>query len=645
MNSIQDRVRALRSINTQIEVFSSFKVETDKLCDSLLNLLEQKTQTQESINELRRDSKWLKEISRKDGIYINTNTELVGEKHFLSLDYLKALGSAQDAEIERILVKMNQALEDKLGLCVESAFKLKSVLNCEDVNGMNEDFKKMNINTNVKQTEEPKSLKKLRDSNCEPTEVHSKSKKKSKSKKATGGLAGNKGGSTTEAGKKSKVNPPGNNGSGKLSKNEGYLGVSGLNAETIKDWSTQTFAFFVHEYLGYLRLIHHVYPLSTESGPISGAGNVTLSYLEFGSDGAVTISSLEDSEKGKIKVSSLGDFNKHRIEINSSSINPIDIVSFCEQWKVGKSFDVELEKDIKREMTLSEKASTSSISTGSKRTAALTNFFQKKDEPKNKTTKLSTQTKSEDKEKISQDNDGSLEGRTMGEDWYKILHDEFKKPYFIKLKTFLEQEKNAKKTIYPPESDVYTWSRLTKFNDIKVYCNANLTGRKHCIDPYHNVNQAHGLAFSVRKGVAIPPSLRNMYKTLQTDYPDEFKTLPQHGYLEGWSKQGVLLLNATLTVEAHKANSHSGKGWEIFTDAVIRAISDKLSNVVFLLWGAYAQKKAQGIINLKKHLVLKTVHPSPLSAHNGFFTCKHFKLANEYLEKNNKPQIKWEQLP
>ena len=160
-------------------------------------------------------------------------------------------------------------------------------------------------------------------------------------------------------------------------------------------------------------------------------------------------------------------------------------------------------------------------------------------------------------------------------------------------------------------------------------------------DPYHNVNQAHGLAFSVKKGVDKPPSLINIFKEVKNDYPDF--VIPNHGDLTGWAKQGVLLLNACLTVRAHNANSHSNHGWEQFTDSVIKYLNQKLEKRVFLLWGNYDQKKGS-FINQKKHLVLKTVHPSPLSASRGFLGCSHFKKANEYLAKNNLPKVDWTKL-
>lgn len=226
-----------------------------------------------------------------------------------------------------------------------------------------------------------------------------------------------------------------------------------------------------------------------------------------------------------------------------------------------------------------------------------------------------------------------LEIRTMHYEWLKVLAPELTKPYFLKLKRFLKAEQAAKKTIFPPLDQIYSWSHYTLPSQVKVV----ILGQ----DPYHNFNQAHGLCFSVVKGVKPPPSLVNMYKALKIDYPD-FKT-PDHGYLENWAKQGVLMLNASLTVQAHLANSHSGKGWEQFTDAIIKYLNEKKSSIVFVLWGSYAQKKGSSI-NKTKHHVLKGVHPSPLSAHKGFFECGHFKKANEYLKDQGRGEIDWNTL-
>ncbi|KAI8143861.1 uracil-DNA glycosylase-like protein [Fennellomyces sp. T-0311] len=223
-----------------------------------------------------------------------------------------------------------------------------------------------------------------------------------------------------------------------------------------------------------------------------------------------------------------------------------------------------------------------------------------------------------------------LELTTMHYDWLKVLKAEVTKPYFIALKKFIKGEMAEKKTIYPPGKQIYSWSNLTPPSQVKVV----IIGQ----DPYHGVNQAHGLCFSVVKGVAIPPSLTNIYKALQKDYPD-FK-VPKHGFLEKWAQQGVLLLNTSLTVRAAAPGSHSNKGWENLTDAVINHINEKKAHVVFMLWGSHAHSKGSKI-NKSKHLVLKSVHPSPLSAYRGFFDCGHFKKANEYLLQNARDPIDW----
>ncbi|RDD40527.1 Uracil-DNA glycosylase [Trichoplax sp. H2] len=219
----------------------------------------------------------------------------------------------------------------------------------------------------------------------------------------------------------------------------------------------------------------------------------------------------------------------------------------------------------------------------------------------------------------------------IGSSWKKVLDSEINQPYCRKLLDFVEQERKSA-TIYPPENQVFTWTQMCTIEEIKVV----ILGQ----DPYHGPKQAHGLCFSVQKGVAIPPSLRNMYKELEQDIP-EFQA-PSHGDLTEWAKQGVLLLNACLTVRAGQPNSHKDKGWEKLTDAVIKWLSKNSRHIAFLLWGAYAQKKGASI-SKDKHLILKCAHPSPLSA-TRFFGCRHFSKANEYLTKNGRKPIDWAKL-
>ena len=214
--------------------------------------------------------------------------------------------------------------------------------------------------------------------------------------------------------------------------------------------------------------------------------------------------------------------------------------------------------------------------------------------------------------------------------WLSVLENEFEKDYMISLKSFLKDEKEKGAIVYPKNADIFNALNTTPFDQVKVV----ILGQ----DPYHGTGQAHGLSFSVQKGVAIPPSLKNIYKELETDI-DGFQT-PGHGNLTHWAKQGVLLLNATLTVRASEAGSHQNRGWEIFTDEIIRAISEKSKHVVFLLWGKYAQQKA-ALIDQKKHYVLTAAHPSPFSAYNGFFGSKHFSKANQLLVQNNLTPIDW----
>lgn len=217
----------------------------------------------------------------------------------------------------------------------------------------------------------------------------------------------------------------------------------------------------------------------------------------------------------------------------------------------------------------------------------------------------------------------------LGSTWKRALCAEFTKPYYQKLQSFLTEERKSH-TIYPPEADVFSWSTLCRADEIKVV----IIGQ----DPYHGPNQAHGLCFSVRKGVALPPSLVNIYKEL--DRSVESFTPPGHGDLSTWAQQGVLLLNNVLTVRAHSANSHQGKGWESFTDAVITWLNKNHSGVVFLLWGRNAQSKCKSI-DKRKHHILTAVHPSPLSAHRGFIGCNHFVQANDLLRKQGKSPIEW----
>jgi uracil-DNA glycosylase len=215
--------------------------------------------------------------------------------------------------------------------------------------------------------------------------------------------------------------------------------------------------------------------------------------------------------------------------------------------------------------------------------------------------------------------------------WQKALGQEFEKDYMKSLKAFLLKEKENGATVYPKNSDIFNAFNHTPLDQVKVV----IIGQ----DPYHGPGQAHGLAFSVQKGVAVPPSLRNMYKELHSDIPG-FQ-IPSHGSLMQWADRGVLLLNATLTVRAHEAGSHQGKGWEKFTDQAIRTLSEKKQGLVFLLWGRFAQNKSV-LIDETKHTILKAAHPSPLSAHNGFFGCKHFSKSNEILVANGLQPIDWQ---
>ncbi|WP_316794602.1 uracil-DNA glycosylase [Pedobacter frigoris] len=220
---------------------------------------------------------------------------------------------------------------------------------------------------------------------------------------------------------------------------------------------------------------------------------------------------------------------------------------------------------------------------------------------------------------------------TLEKSWLDALGDEFEKDYMKQLKSFLLEEKQNGANIYPKGPDIFNALNHTPFDKVEVV----ILGQ----DPYHGPGQAHGLSFSVQKGVTVPPSLKNIYKELNDDI-EEFK-VPGHGNLTKWADEGVLLLNATLTVRAHEAGSHQGKGWEIFTDKVISTLSEKRKGLIFLLWGKYAQNKAV-LIDETKHTVLKAAHPSPFSAYNGFLGCKHFSKANEILIKQGQKPIDWQ---
>ena len=213
--------------------------------------------------------------------------------------------------------------------------------------------------------------------------------------------------------------------------------------------------------------------------------------------------------------------------------------------------------------------------------------------------------------------------------WKNRIGMEFEQEYMQKLRQFLIEEKQAGKIIYPEGKDIFNSMNLLSYEDIKVV----IIGQ----DPYHGPGQAHGLCFSVKPGVKPPPSLVNIFKEIHQDLGIP---ISRHGYLKSWAEQGVLLLNSVLTVEKNKAGSHQGKGWELFTDAIIKSINSEHTGVVFFLWGSYAQKKGK-IIDKDRHLVLQSVHPSPLSAHRGFFGKQHFSKANDYLQRQDKAVIDW----
>ena len=216
----------------------------------------------------------------------------------------------------------------------------------------------------------------------------------------------------------------------------------------------------------------------------------------------------------------------------------------------------------------------------------------------------------------------------IGNDWDEILAEEFKKDYYLQLRQFLKNEYSTR-TVYPDMYDIFNALKTTPREKIK----AVILGQ----DPYHEPDQAHGMCFSVKPGVPAPPSLQNIFKELQDDLGC---SIPQDGYLMKWAEQGVLLLNATLTVREHLAGSHQRRGWEQFTDAVIRIVSQEKEHVAFILWGSYAQSKAP-FIDSSKHLILKSTHPSPLSAHRGFFGNHHFSLTNHFLQQHGITPIQW----
>lgn len=217
----------------------------------------------------------------------------------------------------------------------------------------------------------------------------------------------------------------------------------------------------------------------------------------------------------------------------------------------------------------------------------------------------------------------------LGNSWDEILKDEFEKEYYQKIRKFLIYEYNHYR-IYPDMYNIFNALKMADYNDIKVV----IIGQ----DPYHEEGQAHGLCFSVQKGIKTPPSLVNIYKELNTDLGCY---IPNNGFLEKWAKQGVLLLNNVLTVRQGMANSHKSCGWEIFTDKVIEELNKREKPIVFMFWGANAKKK-EALVTNKKHYILKSAHPSPLSAFNGFFGCKHFSKANEFLKANNLEEIDWQ---
>ncbi len=217
----------------------------------------------------------------------------------------------------------------------------------------------------------------------------------------------------------------------------------------------------------------------------------------------------------------------------------------------------------------------------------------------------------------------------LGNDWDEILQEEFQKEYYLKIRSFLKDAYQRKK-VFPDMHDIFNALKYTGYRNTKVV----LLGQ----DPYHGDGQAHGLSFSVKPGVPVPPSLKNMYKELQSDLG---LRIPNHGYLVKWAEQGVLLLNASLTVEAYQANSHQNIGWQLLTDEIIRKLNERQEPVIFLLWGGNAKRK-EGLITNPQHYILKAAHPSPLSAYNGFFGCKHFSQTNEILRSIGEQPIDWQ---
>ncbi|WP_198341873.1 uracil-DNA glycosylase [Oceanisphaera avium] len=215
--------------------------------------------------------------------------------------------------------------------------------------------------------------------------------------------------------------------------------------------------------------------------------------------------------------------------------------------------------------------------------------------------------------------------------WQQLIEQEQQKPYLRQTLDFVEQERQAGKVIYPPAAEVFSAFTLTPLNKVKVV----ILGQ----DPYHGPNQAHGLSFSVKPGVLIPPSLRNMYKELSTDIAGFIA--PKHGYLKEWAEQGVLMLNTVLTVEQGKAHCHAKLGWETFTDKVMHTLNEQGSGIIFLLWGAHAKKKG-ALLDSQRHHILTAAHPSPLSAYRGFFGCQHFSKTNQLLSQQNQAPIRWQ---